>query len=116
MAHPITYDDDWLNPADLRTPHQLESKVTQQNENTVLPGFSPPVLAEIQGFEEEEEEGVKTLSGGTHSSRLEEPVWTTENKERQGCSNEFMKFYVVIHFALRLVECWLTEIARYDKL
>ena len=34
-------------PADLRTPHQLESKVTLQNGNTILPGFSPPVSAEI---------------------------------------------------------------------
>ena len=36
MAHPITYD--------LRTLHQLESKVTLHNGNTVFPGFSPPVL------------------------------------------------------------------------
>ena len=102
-------------PADLRTPHQLVSKVTLQNGNTILPGFSPPVLAEIEGIESKKEED-KILPRGTQSSRLEEPVWTTENKERQGCSNEFMKFYVLIHFALRLEECWLTEIARYDKL
>ena len=52
-------------------PTQQESKVTLHNGSTVLPGFSPPVLAEIEGTESERGRRLKIL---TQSSRLEEPV------------------------------------------
>ena len=36
---------------DIKTPRQLESKVTLHKDSTIIPGFSPPVLAEIEGTE-----------------------------------------------------------------
>ena len=46
----------------------------------VLSGFSPPVLAEIEGIESKKEED-KILPRGTQSSRLEEPVYTLSYKQ-----------------------------------
>ena len=52
----------------------MESKVTLLG-STVLPGFSPPVLAEIEGNESERGRRQKNIPGDTVGQTRPPPDW-----------------------------------------